>query len=107
MIKVDIKFNVKLYVELKKDTIEALMSAFPAMAFKQSYNPKNYTGWTEFTDTFEFESLSEFMIKFDNTVKEYFEDYERNKFGHDIWLKNYIAIENIKWTIEKISGIVD
>ena len=72
MIKVDIKFNVKLYVELKKDTIEALMSAFPAMAFNQSYNKKNYTGWPEFTDTFEFESLSEFMIKFDNTVKEAF-----------------------------------
>lgn len=107
MIKAEVRFNVTLYVELQKDSIETLQTEVPSMAFDKTYDPKKFKGWTEFTETFEFDTLTDFMINFDKTVKEYFEGYVEKIFGHDIWFNNYIAIENVKWTFKEITGIMD
>ena len=107
MIKTEVRFNVTLYVELKKDSIETLQTQVPSMAFDKTYDPKKFKGWTEFTETFEFDTLADFMINFDKTVKDYFEKYIEKTFGYDIWLNSYIAIENVKWKIKEITGVMD
>lgn len=107
MIKTEVRFNVSLYVKLQKDSIETLQTKVPSMAFDKTYDLKKFKGWTEFTETFEFDTLTDFMINFDKTVKEYFEDYVENIFGHEICFNNYIVVENVKWKIKEITGIMD
>ena len=40
MIKAEVRFNVTLYVELQKDTIETLQTKVPSMAFDKTYEQK-------------------------------------------------------------------
>lgn len=112
MIKVDVRFDLKLDISLQKNTYDEITSKVPSMAMYR-YSNTNYEGQIEFTETFVFDSMADFMIKFDKTVTEYIEgndcttSYLYEKFGRDIYMDNRIGLKKVNFKILEMKGMLD
>ena len=112
MINVDVRFDLKLNIVLQKNTYDEITSKVPSMAMYK-YSNTNYEGNIIFTETFEFESMADCMIKFDKTITEYIEGndctttYLYEKFGQDMYMNNSISLRKVGFEILNMKGMLN
>lgn len=105
IIKVDVNFDINFYVELRDNTLEDLMKISPSTSFTNTFeNGNTYYAYTSVKETFDFESLSETIMKIDNEIEIFMNKFLISKFGSDIIYKNWFSTPKIKFEIEKIYG---
>ena len=104
-IKVDVKFDIKFNVELRDTTLDELMKMAPSIGYNDSdVARKTYYAYTEYTETFEFDSIAEMMVKLDGEIETHIETFLYRKFDSDVVYKNWFLTPSTKFEIIKIYG---
>ena len=83
IIKVHFKADVRIKGDLKNGiTLEDLMKQSPSSEFERTGYDKGFFGRCYDNDeVFEYNSMAEFMIKFDKDIEGFFDSYLDRKFG--------------------------
>ena len=82
IIKVHFKADVRIKGDLKNGfTLEDLMAQSPSSEFESTGHEKSFFGRCYDNDeVFEYNSMAEFMVKFDKDIEEFFNSYLDRKF---------------------------
>ena len=105
IIKVYVNFHTKVKGDLKNGiTIENLKTKVPSAIFTTcKYYPDSFFGEFFDEEVFEYDSMAEYMVKFDKDVEEYYDKYLNKKLGEyndAVWCGIYLK----QFEIEKIEG---